>query len=362
MADFFNQVYFGNTITMYITAAIIFIIAVIIIMVIKFTIIRRLKRWAESTKTTVDDFLIRGIEKTIIPLLYFGGLYMAVNTLNLHPRLSRGFYIISIILITFFVIKLIINVIRYSLNAYLVRKGEPETKQRQVRGVLSFINFFIWGIGIIFLLDNLGFEITAVIAGLGIGGIAIALAAQTILGDLFSYFVIFFDRPFEIGDFIIVGDKLGSVEYIGIKTTRIRSLSGEQIIFSNTDLVNSRLHNYKRMERRRVSFSIGVIYQTKPQQLSAIPDIIKNIIESLPDTTFDRAHFAKYGDSSLVFDVVYFVLSPEFNVYMNIHQQLNLRIYEEFEKRGIEFAYPTQTLFLNKLSTDNKKESEIVSL
>jgi small-conductance mechanosensitive channel len=361
MKEFLDQTYFGNTLALYITAAAIFIIAIIIVIIIKKIVLARVKKWTEITQTTVDDFIIRGVEKTIIPLLYFGGLYLAVNTLTLDPRISRAFYIISVILITYFFIRLIINVIKYSLNAYLVRKGEPETKQRQVRGVLSFVNFFIWSIGLVFLLDNLGFEISAVIAGLGIGGIAIALAAQTILGDLFSYFVIFFDRPFEIGDFIIVGDKMGSVEYIGIKTTRIRSLSGEQIIFSNTDLVNSRLHNYKRMERRRVSFSIGVVYQTKPQQLAEIPGLIKDIIESIPDTTFDRAHFSRYGDSNLVFDVVYFVQSPEFNVYMNIHQQVNLRIYEEFAKRGIEFAYPTQTLFLNQIKEDNQNQTEIIT-
>jgi small-conductance mechanosensitive channel len=357
MWDFFNQTYFGNTVALYITAAAIFIIAIMVILVVKTIVLGRLKKWAATTQTSVDDFIIRGVEKTIIPLLYFIGFYIAINTLSLDPRISRGVYIISVILITYFVVRLIINVIRYSLNAYLLRKGEPETKQRQVRGILTFVNFFLWSIGIVFLLDNLGFEISAVIAGLGIGGIAIALAAQTILGDLFSYFVIFFDRPFEIGDFIIVGDKLGAVEYIGIKTTRIRSLSGEQIIFSNTDLVNSRLHNYKRMERRRISFSIGVVYQTKARQLAEIPDLIKGLIESLPDTTFDRAHFAKYGDSSLIFEMVYFVQSPDYNTYMNIHQRLNLMIFEEFEKRGIEFAYPTQTLFLNKTGSENKTET-----
>jgi small-conductance mechanosensitive channel len=360
MKYFLEQTYFGNTVLLYLTAAAIFILAVILILIIKKVVLGRFKRWAESTETTVDDLIIRGAEKTIIPLLYLGAFYAALNTLTLDPRISRALYVVTVILVTFFIVKLIVNIIRFSMNAYLVRKGEAETKQRQIKGVLSFVNFFIWAIGIVFLLDNLGFEISAVIAGLGIGGIAIALAAQTILGDLFSYFVIFFDRPFEIGDFVVVGDKLGSVEYIGIKTTRIRSISGEQVIFSNTDLVNSRLHNYKRMERRRVLFSIGVVYQTKASQLAEIPELIKSIIESVPDTTFDRAHFAKYGDSSLNYEIVYFVQSPEFNTYMNIHQKINLMIFEEFEKRGIEFAYPTQTLFLNKADNENKVETTVI--
>jgi small-conductance mechanosensitive channel len=360
MTDFLNQTYFGNSVYMYIVAAGIFIVSLAVILVLKKIVLGRFKKWAESTQTSIDDLVIRGIEKTVIPLLYFLAFYSGVKTLNLDPRISQAIHIIAVILITYFVVRLLINIIRYSLNAYMSRKGEPETKQRQVRGILSFVNFFLWAVGIVFLLDNLGFEISAVIAGLGIGGIAIALAAQTILGDLFSYFVIFFDRPFEIGDFVVVGDKSGAIEYIGIKTTRIRSLSGEQIIFSNTDLVNSRLHNYKRMERRRILFTLGVVYQTKAHLLTEIPIIIKDIIESLPDTTFDRAHFARYGDSSLVFEVVYFVQSSDYTVYMNIHQQLNMKIFEEFEKRGIEFAYPTQTLFLNKPEENGKPQTSLV--
>jgi len=203
-------------------------------------------------------------------------------------------------------------------------------------------------IGIVFLMDNLGFNISAVVAGLGIGGIAIALAAQAILGDLFSYFVIFFDRPFEVGDFINVGDKVGTVEYTGIKTTRVRALSGEQLVFANTDLTNSRIHNFKKMEKRRVVFKLGVVYQTLADTLAEIPNLVKEIIEKQPDTTFDRGHFATYGDFSLNFEFVYFVLSSDYVKFMDTQQRINLEIYKEFENRGIEFAYPTQTLFVNK--------------
>ena len=197
-------------------------------------------------------------------------------------------------------------------------------------------------------MDNLGFDISAVIAGLGIGGIAIALAAQAILGDLFSYFVIFFDRPFEVGDFIVVGDKVGTVEYTGIKTTRIRALSGEQMVFSNTDLTNSRIHNFKKMERRRVVFSLGVIYQTTADQLEEIPKIVRGIIEKQNDTTFDRGHFKSYGDFSLNFEFVYFVIGSDYVKYMDTQQAINMEIYRTFEQKGIEFAYPTQTLFVSK--------------
>jgi small-conductance mechanosensitive channel len=165
---------------------------------------------------------------------------------------------------------------------------------------------------------------------------------------LFSYFVIFFDRPFEVGDFITVQDKVGTVEYTGIKTTRLRALTGEQLVFSNTDLTNSRIHNFKKMQERRVLFRIGVVYQTSAAQLKEIPQIVKNIIEKHSDVRFDRGHFATYGDFSLNFEFVYFVIGSEYVKYMDTQQSINLEIYDEFEKRGIEFAYPTQTLFVNK--------------
>ncbi|MFC1599390.1 mechanosensitive ion channel family protein, partial [Candidatus Omnitrophota bacterium] len=215
---------------------------------------------------------------------------------------------------------------------------------------LSVSKFLIWGLAIIFFLDNLGFKVSTVIAGLGIGGVAVALAAQAVLGDLFSYFAIIFDRPFEIGDFIIIGEYLGTIEHIGVKTTRIRSLGGEQLVFSNTDLTNSRVRNYKRMQKRRVVFKLGVTYQTSLDQLKAVPGIIEKAIKSIDNTTFDRAHFLSYGDFSLVLEVVYYVLTGDYNKYMDIQQSINFAIKEEFEKRGIEFAYPTQTLYVNKTS------------
>ncbi|MGE3526922.1 MAG: mechanosensitive ion channel family protein, partial [Gemmatimonadales bacterium] len=188
-------------------------------------------------------------------------------------------------------------------------------------------------------------------AGLGVGGVAVALALQKILGDLFASLAIVLDKPFVLGDFIIVDDYLGSIENIGLKTTRVRSLSGEQLVFSNSDLLGSRIRNYGRMFERRVVFSIGVIYQTTKEQLQAIPGIIRTAIEAQDKTRFDRSHFQKYGDFSLDFETVYYVKSPDYNIYMDIQQAINLQIFEEFGKRGIEFAYPTQTLFVSREGT-----------
>ncbi len=210
------------------------------------------------------------------------------------------------------------------------------------------IKAVLWTVGLLFVLNNMGVNITAAVAGLGVGGVAVALAAQAILGDAFSSFAIYLDKPFVVGDFIIVGDHLGVVEHVGIKTTRVKSLQGEQLVFSNTDLTSSRIQNFKKMEQRRVPFTIGVTYQTPSAKLKKIPGMIRGIIEGIESTKFDRAHFKAYGDFSLNFEIVYYVFGSDYNVYMDIQQRINVAIYEAFEKEGIEFAYPTQTLYVNK--------------
>jgi small-conductance mechanosensitive channel len=214
---------------------------------------------------------------------------------------------------------------------------------------LGFVGkLVLWLVILLLALDNLGVDITGLIAGLGIGGIAIALAVQNILGDLFASLSIVLDKPFVIGDFIIVDNYLGTMEYIGLKTTRLKSLSGEQLVFSNSDLLTSGIRNFKRMYERRVVFTIEVVYQTPVEKLAAIPKMIREIIEKQEHTRFDRAHFKEYGPSSLDYEIVYYVRKPEYNVYMDIQQAINLEIFRRFEQEGIEFAYPTQTLFIQK--------------
>jgi small-conductance mechanosensitive channel len=214
-------------------------------------------------------------------------------------------------------------------------------------GVIGFmINVVIWALVVMLTLDNLGVDITALIAGLGIGGIAVALAVQNILGDLFASLSITLDRPFVVGDFLSVGEFLGSVEYIGIKSTRLRSLSGEQIVISNADLLASRVRNYGRMSERRVVFNISVMLDTPTELLERIPTIIRAIVEAQKDVRFDRSHFARYNAGSLEFETVYYVLSPEYNRYMDTQQQINLRLHRELAQLGARFAYPTQRLFV----------------
>ncbi|MBW1795186.1 MAG: mechanosensitive ion channel family protein [Deltaproteobacteria bacterium] len=241
--------------------------------------------------------------------------------------------------------------------SFWVNRHKKEKVELDAAAVTTFtavgfiIRIILWSIIVLIALDNLGVDVTALIAGLGISGVAVALAVQNILGDLFASFSIVLDRPFVIGDFIIVDDHLGTVEHIGLKTTRVRSLSGEQLVFSNADLLTSRIRNYKRMFERRVVFSVGVVYQTPYEKLKKIPALIQEIIEAQEQVRFDRAHFKDYGPYSLNFEIVYWVKDPDYNIYMNIQQAINLAIFQGFEKKGIEFAYPTQLLYINKTSS-----------
>jgi small-conductance mechanosensitive channel len=219
-------------------------------------------------------------------------------------------------------------------------------------GVIGFIvNVVIWAMVLLLTLDNLGVDITALVAGLGIGGIAVALALQNILGDLFASLSITLDRPFVVGDFLILGDFMGSVEYIGIKSTRLRSLSGEQIVMPNADLLGSRVRNYGRMAERRVVFVTNVTYETPIESVERIPALIRQIVEAQDDTRFDRSHFMRHGSASLDFETVYYVLSPDYNKYMDIQQAINVRLHRELANLGVEFAYPTQRLILERGST-----------
>lgn len=248
-----------------------------------------------------------------------------------------------------------------AIREYLrLRLSRSEGGNLALRTAFGFIfigaRVVVWAVVLLLVLDNFGVNVTALVAGLGIGGIAIALAVQSTLGDLLCSLSIILDKPFEVGDFIVTGDVLGTVEKIGIKSTRIRSLTGEQIVVSNSDLISSRIRNFKRMQERRIVFSFGVIYQTPPDKLRAIPAMVREIIESNEMCRYDRCHFKAFGSSSLDFETVYYVLSSDFNIYMDTQQYINVNIFERFAKEGIEFAYPTQTLFIESVPGDSDSE------
>jgi len=346
MNSLYDYIILGNSLKNWLIAVTIIVVLLIILRIARTVLLVRLKKWATKTETVIDDFLVRAAEKHILPFFYLMVIYFGISYLSFNVKAEHIIRVAFLTAGTFFIIRLITALISYSITSYVGSKYEDD-KKKQARGIIIIFNVIVWIVGIIFLIDNLGYDITTLIAGLGIGGIAIALAAQVILKDLFSYFVIFFDKPFELGDTITVDDKSGTVEYVGIKTTRIRALGGEQLVMSNTDLTDSRVQNYKRMEQRRVAFKLNVSYKTSSEKLKQIPVMVKEIIQSQNLTRFDRGHFFSFADSSLVFEFVYFVLSADYNTYMDIQQEINTKIFDSFNKEQIEFAYPTQYIYID---------------
>ena len=348
--DFLSLEFADNQLYDYLIAAIILCSSIVLIKVLRRSTFKSLRRWAAKTENIYDDAVVGIIERDLIPIAYIASFYLAIGSLVLHPILDRTIKVMVVIISTIFAIRLFSAAIEYIVKIYWLNyQPDNVNLEQSIDAIIPALRIAIWLIGIVFLLDNLGFDISAVVTSLGIGGVAIALASQGVLQDLFSYFSILLDRPFELGDFIIVGDYLGTVEYVGIKTTRLRSINGEQIIMSNTDLVGSRIRNCKRMRQRRIVLKFGVVYETSAEKLAQIPDLIREIIEATENASCDRAHFSGYGEYSLDFEVVYFINTSDYAVYMNAQQEINLAIKTKFAEREIEFAYPTQIAYLNNV-------------
>ena len=302
----------------------------------------------EETKERKSLPVWRFFQRIAVPLLFLGILSIAVSMVEFDERIQRTVQVLFSIIMTIIIVRSVNKGIELSFAKYFEKEWSNHDHEKNLKPLISLVKFILWIVGLLFLLSNLGLDISTALAGLGVGGIAVAIAAQGILGDLFSYFVIFFDKPFEIGDFVVFGDKAGIVERIGIKSSRIRVLSGEVLIISNSDLTTSRIHNYKQMKRRRVVFSLRVTYETKQEHVEEIPSIIRSVIESvstIEGVTCDRTHFQAFGAYSLNFETVYYVPSPDYAVYMDVQQEIYQKIFRIFNEKGIEFAYPTQKLY-----------------
>lgn len=309
----------------------------------------RLRRLAERTVTQIDDLIVELLADMKWFFLAGVALYAGASLMTMAPATHQllGRLLILLLLIQGGVWGN--RVISFWIGRTMKRRMEEDAASATTLAGLRFISkLLLYTVILLLALDNFGVNITTLVTGLGIGGIAVALAIQSVLGDLFASLSIVLDKPFVIGDFINVDEYMGTVEHIGLKTTRVRSLSGEQLVFSNSDLLKSRIRNYKHMQERRVAFTIGVTYQTPLDRVAAIPSIIRKIIEAQGGVRFDRSHFKTYGDSALVFETVYYVLSSDYNAYMDIQQAINLGVYEEFAAEGIEFAYPTRTLYMKQ--------------
>lgn len=340
MQTFLNYTFLGNSVLRYLIALGILIAGFLAIKLIVRKLIKRVEKLGSKKPGDFDDFLVSLLETVALPLLYFVVVYAALKSLAFAQAIEKAFNYLVLGAFVFFGVKVAVAFIGYGFKIYLRRRGADLELLRSLQGILMVLRVVIWSGAIIFFLDNLGFKVSALIAGLGIGGIAVALAAQSIFKDLFSYFFILFDRPFKVGDFIVIDDYMGAIENIGLKTTRLRSLTGEMLIFPNSHLTDSRIRNYKLMQKRRVEFKINVDYATELGQLKEIPKMIEKIIGSIKDASLERAHLAEFANYGLSYSIAYYVLNEDYNKYMDIQQQINLSIIEEFSKRNIHFAYP----------------------
>ncbi|OIO71787.1 MAG: mechanosensitive ion channel protein MscS [Zetaproteobacteria bacterium CG1_02_53_45] len=340
----------SNSIQTWIIALAIALTTMVVVGVVRFISMKYLHKLVDQRAASAWDILLKVIGRTSWFFIFILALFVGSLVVELPENVHRFLDSITIISLLIQAGLWASLTLQLGIDQYRKHKITEDPASVTTLNVLSFIGkVMLWAFVLLLVLDNLGVNITALVAGMGIGGIAIALAVQAILGDLFSSLSIVLDKPFVIGDFLIVGDLLGTVEHVGLKTTRLRSLSGEQLIFSNSDLLSSRIRNYGRMYERRVLFNIGVTYQTPREKLIRIPEIISDAVAQQDKTRFDRSNFKEYGNFSLNFESVYYVLGPDYNEYMNIQQAINLCIHEAFEHEGIEFAYPTQTLFVQQL-------------
>jgi small-conductance mechanosensitive channel len=351
--DFLQVEFYHNTVLQWLIAVLVLSLFLPLFALLRVIVTKRLHHLFQKTRTDLDDFLVELLHQTKFFLSGALGLYLAALTLKLPATVQS---IISVLLIIALLAQAGVwgsSVIKFWIQRFTRQRFEEDPSSVTTISALNFVGrLVLWAIVLLLMLENLGISVTGLVAGLGIGGIAIALALQNILGDLFASLSIVLDKPFVIGDFIIVDDYMGVVKQVGLKTTRIQSLSGEQLIFANHDLLGSRIRNYKRMDERRVAFTIGVTYETPFEMVKAIPAMLKKAVEEQQNVRFDRAHFKEYGDFSLNYETVYYIGTADYNAYMDTQQAINLTIFRVFEQQGISFAYPTQTLYLNQSSTD----------
>ena len=317
-------------------------------------LVRRLLRGRLQKLADTHDAILFKVLKHVVG--QSKGWFLLIIAVNLSLRRIEGSETFGVVMGRLLVVGLLVQLGIWAvagLGQFMALRRERElVEDASAVAAMDIVSFLtrvgVWAIVFLLVLDNLGVNITALVAGLGVGGIAVALAAQNIISDLFASLSIVLDRPFVLGDFLVIDDFYGNVEKVGLKTTRVRSLSGEQLVFSNNDLLSSRIRNYGQMVERRIVFTIGVVYQTPYEKLAELPGIIKDIVDKQDSARFDRSHFQKFGDYSLNFETVYYVESSDYRLYMDIQQAVNLEIFRRFAEEGIEFAYPTQTLFVER--------------
>lgn len=344
-----ESVYFGNTVEEYILALGTFIIIFGVLWFFKTVLLHKLKKLSTKTDTTLDEMAIKVLDTFGLVFFTIWSALIASQRLTLPVFLEQSIFYLFIIALAYYAIRALNQVIHYLTNTLKEQKATKGQSDFAILNLLDKIGRGItWVLGGLFVISNFGIEITPLIAGLGIGGFAVAFALQGLLSDLFASISIYFDRPFDIGDFIVVGGDAGVVKDIGIKSTRLEALQGEEIVISNKELTETRVHNYKKLKKRRIVFGFGVVYDTPVKKLEKIPSLVKKVIDDLDLAEFNRVHFKDFGDFSLNYEVVYYANTQDYAAYMDLQQSINLQIMKIFEKEKIEIAFPTQTIIMKK--------------
>lgn len=339
----------------FIAALLVFVMLNVLFWTIQKVVIVRMHSFSSKTTTDIDDTIINAV-KGIRPWVYsVVSVFVALQFFSFPELVDKVLTGIFLFAIVWQIIEIAACFVDYFATRFLEKNedndGEVDPNAATASHMVTLIaRIVLWSLGALFVLSNLGIEVTSLIAGLGIGGIAVAFALQGILADLFASFSLYFDKPFRIGDFIVIGTDSGTVEKIGIKSTRIRTLQGEELVVSNAELTTARVQNFKKMNERRIVTQFGVTYETSQEHLKEIPGIVKRIFEALDGGRMDRVHFTTYGDSALIFEVVYYIESSDYTDFLNVQQAFNFDLMERFAQIGIEFAYPTQTIYTKQVS------------
>lgn len=330
-------VLYGNDTRAWMLAGTILALSFIALLIARRVLTLRVARRLARAETNGRVFALEVLNRTHPLFLLLGAATTASFALSLSPGAREG---IRVLMTTGLIVQMAFwgnDLVGFLGKRYAQRQ---EGGKATIVAVSFLGRLVLWCVLALLLLDTYGVQITTLVATLGVGGIAVALAAQSVLGDLLAAISIYLDKPFVIGDFIIFDDFLGTVEYVGLRSTQIQSLGGERIVMSNSDLLQCRIRNYKPMAERRAVFEINVAYGLSYDALASVPDILREAIAAQPDARLDRAHFKKYTESSLVFEAVYYVLNPDYAVYMDVQQGINLHVYRKFEDNGIAFAHP----------------------
>jgi len=331
--ELLSYAFWGNSVKEYIVATVIFVLIVIIFRIVKYQFVKKLRKVANNTKAEIDDLLIKIVDKIVWPFYVFFAIFISLKFIQVPDVVNILFTYTTPIVVVIIVVRSLQQFVDYGIQK-LGKEKQEENETAVINIIGKILRGALWGIALVYVVSLFGYDVTTVVASFGVLGIVLAFGLQEVLSDIFASISIFFDKPFEIGDFIIVGDIIGVVKEVGIKSTRVQSLWGQEVVIPNKELTSARINNYKKMKRRRIQFSFGVVYEISAEKLEKVLEITKEIVANIELAELDRVHFKEYGDFSLNFEVVYYVNTSDYT--------------KRFEKEAISFAYPTQTIIVNK--------------